>query len=134
VTAVGGDQLKGAAYERRERNGLDRAADLLVDEQLHVFVVDDIRQPDEQVRGLAGDPLGVGAIGEPRRGPLRDASAADALGDDHRAEEVLLDELAEGAAELVLALAYDGGVGDGEAERVAEQRGDCEPVGQAADE
>ena len=43
-----------------------------------------------------------------------------------------MDELAERLAELRLALRDDRGVGDGQAERVAEQRDHGEPVGQAA--
>ena len=48
-------------------------------------------------------------------------------------QEVALDELAEAAADLVLAVGDDRGVRDRQAERVAEQGGDREPVGERAD-
>jgi hypothetical protein len=49
-------------------------------------------------------------------------------------EYVVGDEAAECRAEPGLLVGDDGGVRDGQAERVAEQRGDGEPVGDAADE
>ena len=49
-------------------------------------------------------------------------------------EDVLGDEAAERLAEPFLLVRDDGGVRDREAERVAEQGGDGEPVGDAADE
>ena len=49
-------------------------------------------------------------------------------------EDVVGDEAAERPAEPRLLRRDDGGVRDRQAERMAEQRGDREPVGDAADE
>ena len=48
-------------------------------------------------------------------------------------EEILLDEIGQRLADAVLVARDDRGVGDGQAERVAEQGGDREPVGEPAD-
>ena len=48
-------------------------------------------------------------------------------------EEILLEEIGQRLADAVLVARDDRGVGDGQAERVAEQSGDREPVGQPAD-
>src|SRR3546814_3304856 len=53
------------------------------------------------------------------------------LGHGSGGQEARLDELAEGLSELLLALGDDRRVGDGQPERVAEQRHHREPVGQA---
>ena len=45
----------------------------------------------------------------------------------------MLDEVAERAPDPVLAVGDDGGVGDRDVERMAEQRRDREPVGEATD-
>ena len=55
------------------------------------------------------------------------------LGEHLAGQEVALHELAEAAADLVLALGDDRRVRDRQPERVAEQRGDGEPVGERAD-
>jgi hypothetical protein len=82
---------------------------------------------------VAGEALGVVGLGQPRRHPGHDPGAADPLGDDVGGQEAGLDEVAERLAELVLALGDHRRVGDGDAERVAEQRRHREPVGEAAD-
>ena len=51
-----------------------------------------------------------------------------------RRDDMGRDEPPQRAAEPVLLARDDGGVRDRQAERVAEQRGDREPVGDAADE
>ena len=69
--------------------------------------------------------------------------AADRAGDvdaahpprDHRGgEEIVLEEAGERVADPVLVARHDRGVRDGQAERMAEQGGDREPVGDAADQ
>ena len=55
-------------------------------------------------------------------------------GDLAAGEHVGGDEAAERRAQPLLLVRDDGGVRDRHAERVAEQRGDREPVGDAADE
>ena len=60
----------------------------------------------------------------------RASTPGDLVGGEH----VGGDEAAEGGAETLLLVRDDGGVRDRDAERMAEQRGDREPVGDAADE
>ena len=88
---------------------------------------------DEGVGGVAGDGRGAAGPAE----PLGDAGAGPGgqhpLGDDRARQEVGLQELAQAGADLVLAVGDDGGVRDRDAERVAEQRRDREPVGEPAD-
>ena len=50
-----------------------------------------------------------------------------------RDEEILLEEIGQRLADAILVARDDRGVRDRQAERVAEQRGDREPVGQPAD-
>ena len=70
----------------------------------------------EEAAGRAGD---VDALHPPR--------------DDRRDQEILLEEVGERFADAVLVARDDRGVRDRQAERMAEQRGDREPVGEAAD-
>ena len=74
---------------------------------------------------LGGEgPLG----GAPRRLRIEDPLANDVL-----VHEVLADELLEAAADHLLLAWDERRVRDGQAERVAEQRGDGEPVGAGTD-
>ena len=82
---------------------------------------------------MARDRRRVGGVGEPLTRAGRDPTRADAVDDGVRRQEVVLHELAERAAELILALGDDGGVRDREAEWVTEESGNGEPVGEAAD-
>lgn len=106
--------------------------DLLVEEALHVVVAQRIGEADGDVGTVLGHPAGVGGIREPRGRAFDRARRTDPIGDYVGRQEVLLYELAQGAAELVLALDDDGGVGDGQPEWTTEQGGDREPVGQAS--
>ena len=72
-------------------------------------------------------------IGQPLAAPAGDLGAVDLLAHHLVGEEVRAHELPEGGAHLVLAGGDDRGVRDGQAEGVAEQCGDREPVGQGAD-
>ena len=60
-------------------------------------------------------------------------AARDPLADDRLLQEVLAEELLEALAQLVLALGDQRGVRDRQPERVLEQRGHGEPVGDRAD-
>jgi hypothetical protein len=86
------------------------------------------------LRQVGGRSLAVSRVGEPVGHPGNDGSGPDPLDDHLGGEEALLDELPQGHAELLLALHYDGRVGDGQAQRSAEQGGHREPVGQTADQ
>ena len=84
-----------------------------------------------------------GAVADARPSPCgRLEEAADRAGEvdvahpprDHRGDqEIVLEEVGERVADPVLVARDDRGVRDRQAERVAEQGGDREPVGEAAD-
>ena len=104
-----------------------------------VVVLDRLGEAHHQLGCVAGEALGVHrrargvALEHPGRGAVGDAEAAHPLADRGGVQEVLLDELPQRLAELVLAGDDHGRVRDGQAERVAEDGDDGEPVGQAAD-
>ena len=75
-----------------------------------------------------------GGVGEEAVQDAGQVEAGEHAGDLVAGEHVGGDEAAERGAETLLLGRDDGGVGDRDAERVAEQRGDREPVGDAADE
>eukprot|EP01037_Dinobryon_pediforme_P005495 gene5496-5550_t len=85
-----------------------------------------------------GEGFGGGAggarVGQELLDDAGEVEPGEGSGDFGLGEDVAGDEAAEGAAEALLLLGDDGGVRDRQAERVAEQRGDGEPVGDAADE
>ena len=72
-------------------------------------------------------------IRQPFAEPARDLCVAQFGLDDLRRHEVLAHECPEAFAELVLLALDDRGVRDRDTQRVLEQRGDREPVGQRAD-
>jgi hypothetical protein len=71
--------------------------------------------------------------GQPAADPPRHLGVAQPLADHLLGQEVRADEVGEVAAEGVLAGRDDRGVRDRQRQRVPEQRGHREPVGQAAD-
>jgi hypothetical protein len=71
------------------------------------------------VRNLAGHPCDIQPTHPPR--------------DHGGGQEIVLQELSQRGADPVLVLGDDGGVRDRQAERMPEQGGDREPVGEAAD-
>ncbi len=104
-----------------------------LDDGLDVRVAQDGQRPAQRGGQLGGDPLGVRGLGEPGTEPVADADGAQPGADDVGGEEVLADEFTETLTELVLLGRNDGGVRDGQAHRVTEERGDREPVGERAD-
>jgi hypothetical protein len=66
------------------------------------------------------------------RRALRHPHRLEVGGEHGGGEEVVLQEVAEDAADAVLLRRDDGGVRDRQAQRPAEQRGDGEPVGDAS--
>ena len=100
---------------------------------LNIAVVEHLDDTAEGVGGGLGGALGVGRLGQPPTEALGDARRREPLADDVGREEVALHEVAEAAADVVLAARDDRRVGDRDAERVAEQGGDGEPVGEGAD-
>ena len=132
VAAVLGHHPQGPARERRQRGGLDAAAGDVLEGPVHLVVPQQIRRRDRGIGRVPGEPGRVGRLGQPGRHPGHDRGAPHPLDQGVGRQEAGLDEGAEGVAELVLALHDDRRVGDGDAERVPEQGGDREPVGEAA--
>ena len=83
-------------------------------------------QPAALLRTLAG-------CGEEAAGCAGEVQPSHPSRHDRGSEEVLAQEGGEAVADPVLVARDDRGVRDGQAERVAEQRGHREPVGQPAD-
>ena len=75
----------------------------------------------------------LAGVGEPAAEASRDADRAELAEHDLVGEELVLDERAEGRADLVLAGRDDRRVRDAQAERIPEQRRHREPVGDRAD-
>ena len=109
----------------------DTLDDHPVQHELHVLVAQHLHQHPQHRRGLGGHPLGVRRLREPLAEPTRDLRVAQFGLDDLRRHEVLPDEGAEALAELVFLALDDRGVRDRDAQRMLEQRGDGEPVGQS---
>ena len=85
-------------------------------------------------RAPAASCVGVRRFGQPLARPAAGpARVAEPLADDLGGEEVLADEASQPFADLVLLARDDRGVRDRQPQRVPEQRGHREPVGEAAD-
>ena len=83
-------------------------------------------------RGGCGFPAPCGRL-EEAPGRAGEVDVAHPPRDDRRDQEILPEEIGQRLADAVLVARDDRGVRDRQAERMAEQRGDREPVGQAAD-
>ncbi len=126
VQCAGHDLAGARAAQDARHDAGDKAAGTAV---LHGG--EDARQHGgERDRGRAGGD----GVGEEAVQDAGQVEAGQHAGDLVLGEHVGGDEAAEGGAETLLLARDDGGVGDRDAERVAEQRGDREPVGDAADE
>ena len=139
-----GEQHVGLAglaedVERAGGNGGDIGlAQLLAErrmgEALKVGVVERADDIGERGRDRLRDRgAGLGR-GEPGGHALGRADVAQLAEDGVLGEEVALDEEAERFGDAVLVPRDDGGVRNGKTERAAEERGDREPVGEAADD
>jgi hypothetical protein len=133
VAAVGGHDPEGPTGERGQRGVLDPPPDDLLQRPVDLLVPDQVGRRHRGVGGVAGKPGGVVGLGQPAGQAGHDPGGPDPVGDDLGGQEAGLDEVPQRLAELVLAGGDDRGVGDRDAERVAEQGGHGEPVGQAAD-
>ncbi len=104
-----------------------------VDERLDVLVAQDLRAGRQRLRRLERDRARVLRRRDPRREPLGDPQRAEAIRDHLARQEVVLHERAKRAGHAILARRDDRRVRNGDAERMAEQRGDREPVREPAD-
>ena len=128
-----GEQLGQHPADRRPPLRLgDPFDDGPVDDLLDVLVVEQLHHDPQHRAGLPGHPVGMCRLGEPLAQPPGHLRVAQ-LGLHHgRRQEVLPHERAQALTELVLLALDDGGVRDLQSQRMAEQRGDGEPVRQRA--
>ena len=105
----------------------------LLDDGPHVLVGDAVQGVHRDRGDLVDEPLGVPGHEGPLGGPTGRLGVEDALADDVLVHEVLADELLEAAPDHLLLARDERGVRDRQAERVAEDRGDGEPVGAGTD-
>ena len=115
---------------RRHSRCAEPGAHHLAHERLHVFVGQRLERLGEPGRDLLRDAAAVFGIGEPAGGALGGVDRAQIRGDHVARQEVILDEVAEDAADPLLPRGDDRGVRDRQAEGVPEQRRDGEPVGE----
>ena len=133
VVASGDDDPQGPPGQWRHLDGIYRPGQFGGEDALDVLIAEVLGHRDDQVRRAAGETVGVGLVGQPGTQAGNQARGADPVGEDVGAEEVFLDELAEGGRELVLALDDQRGVGYRQAQGMTEEGGHREPVGHAAD-
>jgi hypothetical protein len=130
VVAVDHGGLQHPGGEGRGGHRGHPVGDHLLDHRGHVLVAEHVDGGLHGVAGVVTDLAGVGGVGQVLAQAGGHAHRADLLGDHRAAEEVALHEGAQAPADVVLAFGDDRRVGDGDAQRVAEQGGDREPVGQ----
>ena len=132
VAALDG-QVDGLAEQRCDLGRAQPPLDQPTEGVLHVPVVEHLDRPAHGVGEGGRRPLGVLGNGEPAAESLTDVDAGQSFGEHLVGQEVALHELAEAAADLVLAARDDRRVRDRQPERMTEQRGDGEPVGERTD-
>ncbi len=133
MTPVLGGDLHRAAHERCHVDLVEPVGELRGQEIGDLLVVEQLGDRGRHRTGIPRRGRSVLGCRQPRRESPGDLSFLEALGEHVGGEEALTDEAPEGLSQLVLALGENGGVGNRQTERVAEQCGDCEPVGQATD-
>ena len=87
----------------RERGRLDPVARRILERPVDLLVPEQVGDGDRGVGQVAGEARGVGRLRHPRGYAGHHAGRVDPLGDDLGREEAVLDEVAQGLAELVLA-------------------------------
>ena len=131
VPSLAGEGAEGPARHRDDRGRFDPLAQDPLQHVVDGVVLEEVDHLDGARQHVTGQLVGVGGDGHPRGDPAPDTGGPYPLGHGVGREEAVLDELAQRLPELRLALDDDRGVGDGEAQRVTEQRHHGEPVSQA---
>ena len=109
---LGGHDAEHPAGDHRQGKRVHRGLDLLGQHPVHVLVADQVGHRYGGVGRVPCHHVGVLRHGQPRRGPLCGTKGPHPVGDVVGAQEVLLHELPERGAELVLALRDDRRVRD----------------------
>ena len=107
--------LDDAADEWCRRGGVDAGTDDLLQPFLDLLVVEHFERALQEVGDRIAGAGGVGRAAEPGAEPLADVGLSEPLGEHLLGQEVALDELAEAATDLVLAVGDDRRVRDRDA-------------------
>ena len=123
------------AEQRRDLDPLELAREARLDLPAEPFGIERFEHLGKQPGRALADPAlpALARLGEEVARRAREVHLAHPPRDHRRGEEVVAQEARHRVGDAVLLLGDDRGVRDRDAERVAEQRGDREPVGQAAD-
>ncbi len=121
------------SQHRREVHRAHALGETAIDDGLHVLVTQHVRRRADGRRGAPRDRARVLGVGEPLGQTAAHVERAEPVFDHVARQEVALHERAERAPHAILLGGDDRRVRNRNAERMAEQRGDGEPVGQAAD-
>ena len=122
------------AEERRHFHLAQPRRDRALDNAAQTLVVEAFENVGDQPRGAGANarPFAGGGL-QKTSGRARDVEALHPPRDHRGDQEILLEEAGERFADAVLVARNDRGVRDRQAERMAEQGGHREPVGEAAD-
>jgi hypothetical protein len=134
VAVVHGEEGQPVGEHRRDGPALERLDHAALEQGVHVVVADHRGGAPERPGRLAHDAAGVLGLVEPLGRAAAESGRPQLGAQDVGREEVVLDEVAQAPPDPVLPLRDDGGVGNRDVERVAEEGRDGEPVGHAADQ
>ena len=96
--------------------------------------IERLEHPLQHARGAAPEPPLLRRLGQEAAGRAGDVEPLHPPRHHRGGEEIVLEEIGERVADPVLVARHDRGVRDRHAERVAEQGGHREPIGDAADQ
>ncbi len=126
-------EAEGLAQHRREPGRTDPVHRAVPDQLADLLVRERLQRLGQPAGHLRRDSLAVLRLAQPAHDPLDDVHAAELLAHRLARQEILLHEIPDDPSDPVLLPPDDRGVGDRNAERMAEERGHGEPVGQPAD-
>ena len=133
VAAVLGHHAQRPARERGQRGGLDAAAGDVLERPVHLVVPEQVGGGHRGVGGVAGEPGGVVRLGQPGGQPGHDRGARTRSTMMSGVRKLVWTKSPSVSPNWSLRSTMIAVWGMGMRERVAEQGGDREPVGQAAD-
>ena len=122
-----------SAYRARQVELFGAAAQGFVEHRLDAFIVDEFEHLARRRDRFCAEQRRVRRFGQPDREAAGGIEGVHAGDQRVGAEEFVADEFGEVIGDACLVRRQDGRVRDRQAERVAEQRDDREPVGQRAD-
>ncbi len=133
VFAAVGDELETASHQLCAVDLFESIAEHIAEDAFDLIVVECTEERGDTIADPAGGALAVGGEFEEIGDGARRREVADLALEVVDRQQPRLDEVAEVGTDLILLARDDGGVPDGNTERVAEERDDGEPVGEGAD-